>query len=137
MVWARMRVASVPRSAVISDARANRKSPVRMAIEFVQRALAETAPAAQDGFVHHVVVVQRRQMGELDGNGRRYDGGGFRITEAGGQEHDQRTETLSARVDEVARGLGDERDSCSSPRIAAAPPPRSARAGSTLPGPDR
>ena len=44
MVRARIRVASVPRSAVISEARAKRKSPVRMATVLPHRAFAEASP---------------------------------------------------------------------------------------------
>ena len=49
----------------MSEARANRKSPVRMATELPHRALALGGPAAHGGLVHDVVVVQRGQVGQL------------------------------------------------------------------------
>ncbi len=61
-----IRTASGPRSARISDDRANRKSPVRMAMVLSQRALADWAPRRNGGLVHDVVVVERRQVRQLD-----------------------------------------------------------------------
>ena len=56
--------------AVSSEDFANRKSPVRIATRLSQRALADSRAAAQRGLVHHVVVVERGEVGQLDHAGR-------------------------------------------------------------------
>ena len=56
-------------SAVSSEDFENRKSPVRIATWLSQRALADVGAAAQVGLVHHVVVVERGQVGQLDDAG--------------------------------------------------------------------
>jgi len=65
--------------------------------------------AAQRGLIHHIVVVERGQVREFDDGPRRHDAGRVAVAELGGEEGEQRTEPLAARVDQVARGLGDER----------------------------
>ena len=108
-VCAWMRTASGPRSAVSSEDLENRKSPVRIATWLSQRALAESAPRRSVGLVHHVVVVERGQVGQLDhaGRGDHLVGVGVR-TGLRGQQHQQRPEPLAAGVQQVPGGLGDE-----------------------------
>ena len=127
----------------MSEARANRKSPVRIATVLSQRALALGGTAAQRRLVHHVVVVERREVGQLDDDGRRHDARGARVAELGGEQHEQRAEPLAAGVDQVARGLGHERevalDRLVQRRPRPRPCPRAARppsAGSTLDRPN-
>ena len=108
-VRAWIRTASGPRSASRSEARANRKSPVRIATVLSQRAFADGGAAAQRRLVHHVVVVQRREVGELDDDRGRDDAGRRRVAEVGGEQHQQRAEPLAAGLDQVAGRLGDER----------------------------
>ena len=93
----------------MSEARAKRKSPVRIATVLSHRALALAAPRRSGGLVHDVVVVQRRQVGELDDDGGRHDAGRGRVAELRRQQHEQRPEPLAAGVDQVPGGLGDER----------------------------
>ena len=65
--------------------------------------------AAQLGLVHHVVVVERRQVGQLD-HARRGDhvlDVGV-LAGLGGQQHEQRPEALAAGLHQVAGGLGHE-----------------------------
>ena len=81
----------------MSEARANRKSPVRIATVLSQRALADGRAAAQRRLVHHVVVVERREVGQLDDDRRRYDAGRRRVAELRGEQHEQRPEPLAAR----------------------------------------
>ena len=56
---------SVPSEAAISDARASRKSPARMACEVAPPGVHALDAAAGLGLVHHVVVVQRPEVDEL------------------------------------------------------------------------
>ncbi len=65
--------------------------------------------AAQRRLVHHVVVVQRREMGELDHarGGEHVRRGG--VAGLGGQEAQQRPEPLAAGLHQVPGRLGDER----------------------------
>ena len=93
----------------MSDARANRKSPVRIATVLSQRAFADWRTAAQRRLVHDVVVVERREVGQLDDDGGGHDAGRGRVAELRGQQHEQRPEPLAAGVDQVPGGLGDER----------------------------
>jgi hypothetical protein len=65
--------------------------------------------AAKLGLVHHVVVVERRQVGQLGHHGAGDVARGVRIAVLRGDQRQQRTEALAARVHQVARGLGDER----------------------------
>ena len=85
----------------MSDARANRKSPVRIATVLSQRAFALARAAAQRRLVHHVVVVERRQVGQLDHDGRGHDARRGRVAELRGEQHQQRPEPLAAGVDQV------------------------------------
>ncbi len=64
---------------------------------------------AQLRLVHHVVVVERRQMGELDDHAGRHDPPGLRVPELRGEEHEQGPEPLATGVHEVPRGVGHER----------------------------
>ncbi len=93
---------------------------------------------ADIGLVHHVVVVQRGQVGQLDddrgGNDRRAM---RRITEMRRQDADQRAEPLAAGVDEVPGDGADElvvglRPPSRSPASTASRPARTeaSRAGS-------
>ena len=67
------------------------------------------AAAAQLGLVHHVVVVERREVGQLDDARGGDDLGGVgSVTGLGGEQHQQRPEALAARLHQVAGGLGDE-----------------------------
>ena len=65
--------------------------------------------AAQLGLVHHVVVVERGEVGQLD-DARRGD----HVVDVGvlaglgGQQHQQRPEPLAAGLHQVAGRLGDE-----------------------------
>ena len=63
------RTYSGPRSATMSEARANRKSPTRIATVLPQRSLALVEPRRSCGLVHHVVVVQAGHVGQLDDHG--------------------------------------------------------------------
>ena len=108
-VCAWMRTASGPRSASRSEARAKRKSPVRMAMVLVQRVLALGRPAAHGGLVHDVVVVQRRQVGQLAHHGRLGHPRRRRVAELRGQQREQRPEPLAAGGHQVTGRLADER----------------------------
>ena len=66
MVRASSAATSVPSEAAISDARASRKSPARMATRLPQRALTLCDAPAVLGLVHDVVVVERAQVDQLD-----------------------------------------------------------------------
>ncbi len=92
----------------MSDAWANRKSPVRMATELLHRELAEGQAAAHLGLVHHVVVEQGGQVGQLDGHRRVDDPGVPRVAELRGQQHQQGPEPLAARLDGVPGRLGEQ-----------------------------
>ena len=75
-----------------------------------QRVCAATAPAAQVGLVHDVVVVERGEVGQLDDAGRGDDLVGVGVVaHLGGQQHQQRPEPLAAGVHQVAGRLGHER----------------------------
>ena len=83
---------------------------MRIATVLSQRALADGAPRRSGGLVHDVVVVERGQVGQLDDDarpGRRLGASGSPNCAASSDE--QRAEPLAAGVDQVARGLGDER----------------------------
>lgn len=69
---------------------------------------ARRAPA-HGGLVHHVVVVERRQVGELHHHGGRHDLWPCGIAELGAQRHQQRAEPLAAGLHEVPGGLRHER----------------------------
>ena len=66
--------------------------------------------AAQRSLVHHVVVVERSEVGQLD-HARGGDDA-LRVGVAGlrGEQDEQRAEPLAARLHQVLRGLGDEPD---------------------------
>ena len=64
--------------------------------------------AAHARLVHDVVVVERREVGELDDDRGRHDLRRGRVAEMRGQHAHQRAEPLAAGVDEVAGRLGDE-----------------------------
>ena len=80
-----------------------------MAIELPHRALADRRAPAHRRLVHHVVVVERGQVGQLDDHrGLRHLGRG-RVTELGGQRHEQRPEPLAAGVHQVPGDLAQQR----------------------------
>ena len=116
-----------PRSARMSEARAKRKSPVRIAMLLPQRALALDARRGGRRLVHDVVVVERGEVGQLDHDGGRDDPGAAGVAELGGEQHQQRAEPLAAGLDQVQRRLGDERVAALDRLRAAAPRPRPAR----------
>ncbi len=58
--------------------------------------------------IHHVVVVQRAEVGQLEGGGAVDDGVGRAVAELGGEEREHRAHALAAGVVEVAaRGIGE------------------------------
>jgi hypothetical protein len=65
--------------------------------------------AADVRLVHDVVVVERRQVRELDDDGGGHHPGRVRIAELRGKQHQQRPEPLAARPHQVLGRLGDER----------------------------
>ena len=71
------------------------------------RALALSRAAAHLRLVHHVVVVERRQVHQLDDRTRDGDlpGVGFRA-ELRGQHREQRAEPLAAGLEQMLNGLG-------------------------------
>ena len=107
-VSAWMPTASGPSEARICEARANRKSPVRIAIVLVHRELALWWPRRMDRLVHHVVVVQGGQMGQLDrGRGRdhaRIAG----IAELRGEQDQGGPEPFPAGLEQVGGRLGQQ-----------------------------
>src|SRR5918911_538688 len=107
-VQAMIRTASGPRSATSREAWANRKSPVRIATVLSQRALALTAP--HGGLVHHIVVIERRQVDELDdgGSAHHLSRPSLIRPELAGQQGEQRPEPFTPGVDEVQRRLGEK-----------------------------
>ena len=118
---------------------------MRIATVLSQRALALRRPAAHGGLVHDVVVVQRREVGQLDHDGRRDDAGRLGIAELGGQQHEQRPEPLAAGGDAGARAASVDEGVVAARPPGAAPPrpaPRTRRraassAGSADVGPRR
>ena len=87
---------------------ANRKSPVRIATWLSQRALADVGAATHRSLVHHVVVVERADVGELDDarGGDDLVGLGV-VTHLRGEQHEQRSEPLPTGGQQVRGGLGD------------------------------
>ena len=72
-----------------------------------QREFALGLPAADVGLVHHVVVVQRGEVGQLDRHRGRDHPRIARVTELRGQQYQDRPEPLAAGLDQVPRGLGE------------------------------
>ena len=68
---------------------------------FDHRAFALIVPRRSKRLVHHVVVVQRRQVGQFNDDRRRQHAGSSRVAELCGEQHEQRTEPLAAGIDEV------------------------------------
>jgi hypothetical protein len=66
--------------------------------------------AAHGRLVHHVVVVQRRQVHELDGGRGGDDVGQRPVGDVRGDQGEQRAEAFATRVHQMQRGLVDERD---------------------------
>ncbi len=62
-----------------------------------------------DGLVHDVVVVERREVGQLAHHGRPGHLGRAGVAELGGQQGQHRPEALAARGHQVAGRLADER----------------------------
>ena len=69
----------MPSEAAISDARASRKSPARIACRLPHLALTRLDAAADVGLVHDVVVVERAEVDQLDRRPRRDDLVGARL----------------------------------------------------------
>ncbi len=91
------------------EARENRKSPVRIATVLSQRAFADAAPRRTRRLVHDVVVVERRQVGQLaDDRGRDDLRSRRRRRSARPAVATSGPEPLAAGVDQVAGGAGDE-----------------------------
>ena len=77
---------------------------MRIATWLSQRALAESAPRRSVGLVHHVVVVERADVGQLDDAGRGEHVVGVGVGAGlGGEQHQQRAEPLAAGGQQVAR----------------------------------
>ncbi len=66
-------------------------------------------PAPHGGLVHHVVVIQRGEVGQLHDHGRGHDAGGVGVAELGREHHQQRPEPFAAGPHQVLGGLRDER----------------------------
>jgi hypothetical protein len=64
---------------------------------------------AQRSLVHHVVVIKRREVGQLDDHRGGHHTGSPHVAELRGQQHEQRPEPLPAGPDEVPGRLGHER----------------------------
>ena len=76
--------------------------------QVVPAGVGRVGAAAQVGLVHHVVVVERAHVGDLDDAGRREHLLAARLRAGlGGQQHQQRPEPLAAGRHQVCRGLGD------------------------------
>ena len=58
-------------------------------------------PAPHGRLVHHVVVVERREVGQLHHHGSGHDHRRRRVAELRAERHQQRPEPLAARLDEV------------------------------------
>ena len=82
---------------------------MRIAIELVQRALADTAPrrSTASSITSSWYSVERWVSSIATAAGT--TAGGLRIPEAGREQHHQRPEALATRLDQMAGGLGDER----------------------------
>ena len=79
--------------------------------EVVPAGVGRLRAAAQVGLVHHVVVVERADVGDLHDAGRGDHVVDARVvTGLGGQQHQQRPEPLAAGVEQVRGRLGDERE---------------------------
>ena len=103
-----IRAASVPRSAVSRDAWAKRKSPVRIAMLLSHLAFARHGAAPHGRLVHHVVVVERGEVCELDHSGGLDDLLAVPVrAELGGEQCEERADPLAARLHEVQRGFRD------------------------------
>ena len=76
---------------------------------FDHRAFALIVPRRSKRFVHHVVVVQRREVGQFNDDRGRQHAGRRRVAELCGEQDQQRPEALATRNDEVPRRFGDER----------------------------
>ena len=63
---------------------------------------------AQVRLVHHIVVVERRKVSELDHHRGRHDTRRLGVAELRGQQDEQGAEALAAGVDEVPGGLRHE-----------------------------
>ena len=64
--------------------------------------------ATQVRLVHHVVVVERGEVGQLDDTCGGHHAVGVGITGLCGQQHQQRPEPLAPGLEQVPGGLGDE-----------------------------
>ena len=82
---------------------------MRIATLLSQRALAVVRAATQGRLVHHVVVVERGDVGQLHDAGGRVDRVGVGVrTGLSGEQHEQRSEALATGHHQVRRGLRDE-----------------------------
>ena len=73
-----------------------------------QRMLADGRAAAGIGLVDHIVVVERRQVHQLDRHGAADQARVGRVAEVAGQEHQHGAEPLAAGGDQVRRRLGEQ-----------------------------
>src|SRR5690606_24196557 len=89
-----------PREQVVTDQDRDRVGPARVG---ARRA------AAYLSLVHHIVVVQGGEVGQLHGGRGRYQVGGAGITEVTTQGHQQRAEPLAAGDHQVLRRFRDQR----------------------------
>ena len=91
----------------MSEARANSRSPTRIATVLPQREFALTEPRRIPGLVHHVVVIEARHMGQLNDYRclHHVRSGGAR-PEVGAEDDKQRPEAFPASCDDVLRGFG-------------------------------
>ena len=90
------------------EARAKRKSPVRIAIVLLHREFALGSPRLMDGLVHHVIVEQRGEVGQLDRGRGGHDPLVAGIAEMRGEQDQGGAEPLPAGIDEMPGGLGEQ-----------------------------
>ncbi len=74
-----------------------------MATELPHTACTVGAPRLRGRGVHHVVVVQRREVRQLDDHRGVEHLGTVRVTQVGGQQREQWSYPLATRLDQVAR----------------------------------
>ena len=83
--------------------------------------------AADRRLVHHVVVVQRGQVGQFDRHRRGDDPPVARVAEVGRKQHERGTEPLAPGVDQMPGRLGQQRPPQPGPLRRATSPPRPGR----------
>ena len=70
-----------------------------------QRALALGSAAADGRLVHHVIVIESREVGQLDGDRGGHDPRVPRVAELGREQHQSGAEPLAPGLDSVPGGL--------------------------------